>query len=147
MNCYAIPIKEKNLKKIGNKIIISLSKNGNISKYRIIGNLIFLECTNQIDDGLIEGKEVFDSMISSSDEEDIYNSIRKLVKNKKETNTFAVRVIRKGNHRYDSTSLARDVAGAAFEEWKKISVNLGNPELEIFVQIINNISIIYLKYS
>tara|TARA_B100001750_G_scaffold225787_1_gene217915 strand:+ start:372 stop:812 length:441 start_codon:yes stop_codon:yes gene_type:complete len=146
MNCYAIPIKEKNLKKIGNEIILSLSKNGNIAKYRIIGNLIFLECTNQIDD-LIEGKEAFDSVISSSDEEDIYNSIRKLVKNKKETNTFAVRVIRKGNHRYDSTSLARDVAGAVFKEWKKISVNLGNPELEIFVQIINNISIIYLKYS
>ena len=147
MNSYAIPIEGENLKKFGNKIILSLSKNGNISKYRIIGNLIFLECTNKIDNTLVEGKEAFDSVISSSDEEDIYNSIRKLVKNKNETKTFAVRVMRKGNHRYDSTSLARDIAGAAFDEWKNISVNLRNPELEIFVQIINNISIIYLKYS
>lgn len=146
MNSYAIPIEGKNLKNIGNRIILSLSKDGNTSKYRIIGNLIFLECTNKIN-GSVEGKEALDSVISSSDEEDIYNSIRKLVKNKKETQTFAIRVIRKGNHRYDSTSLARNVAGAAFEEWKKISVNLRNPELEIFVQIINNISIIYLKYS
>jgi adenylyl- and sulfurtransferase ThiI len=146
MNSYAIPIEGKNLKKIGNRIILSLSKDGNTSKYRIIGNLIFLECTNKIY-GSVEGKKAFDSVISSSDEDDIYNSIRKLVKSKKETQTFAIRVIRKGNHRYDSTSLARNVAGAAFEEWKKISVNLGNPELEIFVQIINNISIIYLKYS
>jgi len=146
MNSYAIPIEGKNLKNIGNRIILSLSKDGNTSKYRIIGNLIFLECTNKIN-GSVEGKKAFDSVISSSDEDDIYNSIRKLVKSKKETQTFAIRVIRKGNHRYDSTSLARNVAGAAFEEWKKISVNLGNPELEIFVQIINNISIIYLKYS
>ena len=70
-----------------------------------------------------------------------------MIKGKKEVNTFAIQVKRKGEHPYNSTSLARDVAGSVFEEWKRISVDLDNPELEIIVQIVNNISIIYLKYT
>ena len=147
MNSYAIPIQGKNLKQIGNKIILSLAENGNISKYRVVGNIIFLECTDQISKGIIEGKNVFDSVLSSSNQYEIYYSIRKLIKEKKAVSTFAVRVTRKGEHPYDSTSLARDVAGSVFEEWKRITVSLDKPELEIIVQIINNVGIIYMKYT
>ena len=48
------------------------------------------------------------------------------------------------NSLYTSTELAKEVAGAPFEKWPKIKVNLDNPDLEINVQIINNRSIIYL---
>lgn len=147
MNSYAIPVQGKNLKKIGNRIVLSLTREGNISKYRIFGNIIFLECTEKIKGEAIFGKRVFDAIKSSSNQDDIYNSIKEIIKGKKEVSTFAVRVLRKGEHSYDSTSLARDVAGPAFNEWKNIAVHLDNPKLEIIIQIINNISIIYLKYT
>ena len=147
MNSYAILGQEKNLKKVGNEIVLSLAKNDNISKYRIIGNIIFLDCINKINNEKIIGKKPFKAIMSSSNQDDIYNSIKALIKGKKEVNSFAIRVLRKGEHSYDSTSLARDVAGAAFDEWKNISVSLDDPELEIVVQIINNIGIIYLKYT
>ena len=63
------------------------------------------------------------------------------------TKNFAIKVDRKGSHEYDSTELARNVAGAVFDKWPNISVDLDSPELEICVQIINNKCIIYLKYS
>ena len=70
-----------------------------------------------------------------------------LVENAIPTKNFAIRVDRKGNHDYDSTELASNVAGAVFDKWPDISVDLNSPELEICVQIINNKCIIYLKYS
>ena len=147
MNSYAILGQGKNLKKVGNEIVLSLAKNNNISKYRIIGNIIFLECMNKVNSERILGKRTFNAIISSSSQDDIYNSIKALIKGKKEVGNFAIRVLRKGEHSYDSTGLARDIAGAAFDVWKNISVNLDEPELEIVVQIINKIGIIYLKYK
>jgi len=59
--------------------------------------------------------------------------------------SFAIKVDRKGEHKYTSTELAKEVAGAPFEKWPSIKVDLDTPELEINVQIINNRSIIYLR--
>ena len=56
-----------------------------------------------------------------------------------------MKVARKGEHKYSSTELAKQVAGAAFEEWPNVKVNLDKPSLEINIQIINNRSIIYLR--
>ncbi len=147
MHTYTLLVGDKNLKKIGDSIITTLTENGNLSKYRIIGNLILLDCTKKIKRKLIGKTEALESTISSSAKKEIYESIKSLIKSKKELGSFAVRVTRKGSHPYNSTNLARDVAGAVFEEWKEITVDLSNPELEIFVQIINNISVIYLKYA
>ena len=84
---------------------------------------------------------------TSSKENEIYESIKMLVERTTPTKNFAIRVDRKGNHDYDSTELASNVAGAVFDKWPDISVDLNSPELEICVQIINNKCIIYLKYS
>ena len=70
-----------------------------------------------------------------------------LIGKEQQTKRFAIRVSRKGTHNYSSTELARIVAGAVFDEWPDIKVDLNSPELEIFVQIINNMSVIYLKHS
>ena len=90
---------------------------------------------------------MYRSAISSSRKEDIYKKIRYLIGREQRTKKFAIRVSRKGTHHYNSTELARTVAGAVFDEWPDIKVDLNSPELEIFVQIINNMSVIYLKHS
>ena len=84
---------------------------------------------------------------TSSKENEIYESIKMLIQHAILPKNFAIRVDRKGNHDYDSTELARNVAGAVFDKWPDINVDLNSPELEICVQIINNKCIIYLKYS
>ena len=61
----------------------------------------------------------------------------------KEVKSFAIRVNRKGEHKYSSTELAREVASAVFEIWPKTKVDLSNPEREFNVEIINNRSLIY----
>ena len=83
--------------------------------------------------------------MSNEKEDEIFHNIKTIIKNVKEPTTFAVSVQRKGDQKYSSTELARNVAGAAFEIWPKIKVNLKKPQLKINIEIINNRSIIYLR--
>ena len=57
--------------------------------------------------------------------------------------SFAIKVDRKGEHKYNSTEIARNLAGAAFEKWEDVNVKLKKPSLMICVQIINNRSVVY----
>ena len=135
----------KNLKQIGDKIILNLIEKGLETKYRVLGNYIFLETKGNIDrEGIVEAK-IYSGKISTSKKEDIFEEIRKLISILDEPGNFAIKVNRNGEHKYTSTELAKEVAGAPFEKWPKIKVNLDNPDLEINVQIINNRSIIYLR--
>ena len=148
MNCYAIVNNgNQSLKGLGDKIIISLSKQKIFAKYRIFGRIITLECEQELANDILNSKHLYPCIFTSSKENDIYESIRILIENTIIAKNFAIRVDRKGNHDYDSTELARNVAGAVFDKWPYISVDLDSPELEICVQIINNKCIIYLKYS
>ena len=147
MNCYAIVNNgNQSLKGIGDKIIISLSKRKIFAKYRVFGRIIALESEQELSN-VILGKHLYPYIFTSSKENEIYESIKMLVEYAIPTKNFAIRVDRKGNHDYDSTELARNVAGAVFDKWPNISVDLDSPELEMCVQIINNKCIIYLKYS
>ena len=76
--------------------------------------------------------------MSTEKKKDIFKTIKKLINDIEEPANFAVKVSRKGEHRFTSTDLARDLAAAAFERWPNIKVNLNEPSLEINVQIINN---------
>ena len=148
MNCYAILNNgNKSLKRLGDKIIISLSRQKIFAKYRILGRIIALESEQELSEVILNGKHMYPCTFTSSKENEIYESIKMLVENAIPTKNFAMRVDRKGEHDYDSTELARNVAGAVFDKWPNISVNLNSPELEICVQIINNKCLIYLKYS
>ena len=148
MNCYAI-VKNgnQNLKRLGDKIILSLSKLKIFTKYKIFGRIIVLQSEQKLSDAILNDKHVYPCVFTSSKENDIYESIKMLIKNAISTKNFAIKVDRKGSQEYNSTELARNVAGAVFEKWPNISVDLDSPELEICVQIINNKCIIYLKYS
>ena len=135
----------KNLKQIGDKIILNLIGRGLETKYRVLGNYIFLETKESIDWEYIVKEEIYSGKISTSKKEDIFEVIKELINILDEPESFAIKVNRNGEHKYTSTELAKEVAGAPFEKWPKIKVNLDNPDLEINVQIINNRSIIYLR--
>ena len=148
MNCYAIVNNgNQSLKGLGDKIIISLSKQKIFAKYRVFGRIIVLESEQELSDVILNRKHLYPCIFTGSKEHEIYESIKMLVENAIPTKNFAIRVDRKGNHDYDSTELARSVAGAVFDKWPDVSVDLDSPELKICVQIINNKCIIYLKYS
>ena len=148
MNCYAIVNNgNQSLKGLGDKIIISLSKQKIFAKYRVFGRIIVLESEQELSDVILNSKHLYPCIFTGSKEHEIYESIKMLVENAIPTKNFAIRVDRKGNHDYDSTELARSVAGAVFDKWPDVNVDLDSPELKICVQIINNKCIIYLKYS
>jgi adenylyl- and sulfurtransferase ThiI len=136
---------KKNLIPFGDKIILDLLKNRIIAKYCTFGKNIFLESFHKINKSIISKYDMYMAIMSSEKEENIFQSIKKLIENIDEPTNFAVNVQRKGDQKYSSIELARNVAGAAFEIWPEIKVNLEKPQLEINIEIINNRSIIYLR--
>ena len=148
MYCYAILIERNgNQKKSGDELILYLSERKIFAKYRIFGKIVVLESKTDLKKTISDDIIMYRSALSSSKKEDIYEKIRYLIGREQRTKKFAIRVSRKGTHHYSSTELARTVAGAVFDEWPNIKVDLNSPELEIFVQIINNMSVVYLKHS
>ena len=136
---------KKNLIPFGDKIILDLLENKIIAKYSTFGRNIFLESFHKINKTIITKYNMYTAIMSSEKEENIFQSIKKLIENVDEPTNFAVNVQRKGDQKYSSTELARNVAGAAFEIWPEIKVNLEKPQLKINIEIINNRSIIYLR--
>ena len=135
----------KNLKQIGDKTILNLIKKDIKTKYKIIGNYIFLETKEDLIYNNIIKQEIHRGKLTTSKKEDIFDEIKELINMVDKPESFAIKVDRKGEHKYTSTELAKEVAGAPFEKWPSIKVDLDTPELEINVQIINNRSIIYLR--
>ncbi len=145
MQGFAISnLSNKNLKQKANKIVLDLFKTGINVKYRIFGKFIYLESKDKIPQNYSEIK-LYHAKLSTDKKEDIFKSICDLIDGKKEPTNFAIKVNRRGEHKYTSTELAKEVADAAFEEWPNVKVNLDKPSLEINIQIINNRSIIYLR--
>ena len=136
---------KKNLIPFGDKIILDLLEKGIIAKYSTFGKNIFLESSHKINKSIISKYDMYSAIMCTEKEKNIFQNIKKLIENVDEPTNFAVIVQRKGDQNYSSTELARNVAGAAFEIWPKIKVNLKKPQLEINVEIINNRTIIYLR--
>lgn len=131
----------KSLRKFGDKIIIGLCEEEIISKYNTFGKKIFLETQSP----LPKDRNYTPASMTTSEEKDIYSNINILIKRIKETKSFSIKVTRKGDHKYTSTGLARNVAGAVFDNWPNIKVDLKKPKLEVVIQIINNRSLIYIR--
>ena len=134
----------KNIKQKANRIILDLFEIGIKTKYKILGKYIYIESKDKITQKH-QDETIYYAKLSTDKKDDIFSSIKVLIKDTKEPESFAVKVARKGEHKYSSTELAKEVAGAAFEEWPTVNVNLDSPTLEINIQIINNRSIIYLR--
>ncbi len=134
-----------NTKRFGDKLILNLYKENIISKYQMFGRKIFLETTGEFDRKLKNRFSISPATMTSSEQKKIYSNITKVINQVNEPENFAIKVIRKGEHKYTSTNLARNVAGAVFDKWPKIKVNLEKPQLEVVIQIINNRSLIYIR--
>lgn len=137
-------ISKNNLKQKGDKIILNLFDKGISAKYKIFGKFIYLETKDQIQSKNLK-LEYYNASLSTDKKDEIFNTIANLIETTKEPPNFAIKVNRRGEHKYTSTDLAREVAGAVFDKWPNIKVNLGKPSLEVNIQIINNRSIIYLR--
>ena len=57
MNCYAIVNNgNQSLKGLGDKIIVSLSRQKIFAKYRVFGRIIVLECEQELSDAILNNK-------------------------------------------------------------------------------------------
>ena len=97
MNCYAIVNNgNQSLKRLGDKILISLLKQKIFAKYIVFGRIIVLESEQELSDVILNSKHLCPCIFTSSKEHDIYESIILLVENAIPTKNFAVRVDTKG---------------------------------------------------
>ena len=73
MNCYAIvKNRNQNLKGLGDKIILSLSKQKIFAKYRVFGRIITLESEQELSETILNNNCVYPCIFSSSKENEIY---------------------------------------------------------------------------
>lgn len=144
MNNYvSVNIPKRSLKKIGRKITLEQIENhDNLSKYLIINKYLYITSMNKINK---EEYKLYDAELCESKNEIMYNKIKNILPKENESNTFAINVNRKGEHKFTSTELARDLAGAVFEVYPDISVDLDNPKLIVHVKVLNNKCLIYTE--
>ena len=71
--------------------------------------------------------------------------VKNVIPLKLEIETFAIKVERKGEHRFTSTELARELAGSVFELFPKVKVDLKNPNLKVHIKVLNNKCLIYME--
>ena len=144
MNNYvSVNIPKGSLKKIGKKITLEQMENhDNLSKYLIINKYLYITSMNKINK---EEYKLYDAELCESKNEIMYNKIKNILPKENESNTFAINVNRKGEHKFTSTGLARDLAGAVFDVYPDINVDLDNPKLIVHVKVLNNKCLIYTE--
>ena len=144
MNNYvSLNIPRRSLKKIGRKITLEqIEKYDNLSKYLIINKYLYITSMNKINK---EEYKLYDAELCESKNEIMYNKIKNILPKENENKTFAINVNRKGEHKFTSTELARDLAGAVFDVYPDISVDLDNPKLIVHVKVLNNKCLIYTE--
>ena len=144
MNNYvSLNIPRRSLKKIGRKITLEqIEKYDNLSKYLIINKYLYITSIKKINK---EEYQLYDAELCESINEIMYNKIKNILPKENENKTFAINVNRKGEHKFTSTELARDLAGAVFDVYPDISVDLDNPKLIVHVKVLNNKCLIYTE--
>jgi len=144
MNNYvSVNIPKRSLKNIGRKITLEQIENhDNLSKYLIINKYLYITSMNKINK---EEYKLYDAELCESKNEIMYNKIKNILPKENKSNTFAINVNRKGEHKFTSTELARDLAGAVFDVYPDISVDLDNPKLIVHVKVLNNKCLIYTE--
>ena len=134
----------RNIKQKGDKLILNLFNEDILAKYIILGKYICIMTNDILNKSIIDKYQLYSARLTNSTETEIYKNISSLIKTLVKPITFAIKVVRKGEHKYNSTELAKKVAGAVFDKWPNIKVNLKEPKMEICVQIINNKSVVYI---
>ncbi len=146
INYVSVDIPKKSLKKIGRKIVLKLFEENNIlCKYRILNKYLYLNSIDLISENFKDKYGLIEAELCESNIEQIYKKIKNLIREEKKIQTFAIKVERKGEHKFTSTELAKELAGSVFDLLPKIKVDLGSPELKVNVKVLNNKCLIYTE--
>jgi len=144
MNNYVlINIPKRSLKKLGRKIVLEqIQKFDNLSKYQIINKYLYLTSIKKIPN---EEYNLNNAELCDTNKDLIYQKIKKILPKETNNKTFAISVERKGEHKFTSTDLARELAGSVFDIYPDISVDLDKPNLIIHVKVLSNKCLIYTE--
>ena len=147
MNNYVLVHKSrKNLKKIGRKIVLELYNNENIlSKYQIFSKYLYITSVEAAPEEVKLKYKLIRAKLCETKIESIYDNIKNLISSEDNIQTFAIKVERKGEHKFTSTELARELAGSVFELFPDVSVDLTNAKFKIYVKVLNNKSLLYTE--
>ena len=147
MNNYVLVHKSrKNLKKIGRKIVLELFNNENIlSKYQILNKYLYITSVEAAPEEVKLKYKLIKAKLCETKIETIYDNIKNLISSEDNIQTFAIKVERKGEHKFTSTELARELAGSVFELFPDVSVDLTNAKFKVYVKVLNNKSLIYTE--
>ena len=148
INYISSDISKKSLKKVGRKIVLELfEKNKILSKYQIFNKYLFLTSMEYISDDFKAKYKLIEAGLCDTNVENIYQNIKNIVPAELEIETFAIKVERKGEHRFTSTELARQLAGSVFELFPKVKVDLKNPNLKVHIKVLNNKCLLYMEIT
>ena len=144
MNNYILlNIPKRNLKRLGRKIVLEQTqKYDNLSKYQIINKYLYLTSIKKIPN---EEYNLNEAELCDANKDLIYQKIKKILPKETKNKTFAISVERKGEHKFTSTDLARELAGSVFDIYPDISVDLDKPNLIIHVKVLSNKCLIYTE--
>ena len=146
INYISTEIPNKSLKRVGRKIVLELFKNnGILSKYQIFNKYLYLNSMESISDDFKAKYKLIEAMLCDTNVENIYQNVKNIVPSKLDIETFAIKVERKGEHRFTSTELAREIAGSVFELFPKVKVDLENPNLKVHIKILSNKCLLYME--
>ena len=133
---------------MGRKIVLELfEKNKILSKYQIFNKYLFLTSMEYISDDFKAKYKLIEAGLCDTNVENIYQNIKNIVPAELEIETFAIKVERKGEHRFTSTELARQLAGSVFELFPKVKVDLKNPNLKVHIKVFNNKCLLYMEIT
>tara|TARA_B100000941_G_scaffold140688_1_gene99685 strand:+ start:260 stop:709 length:450 start_codon:yes stop_codon:yes gene_type:complete len=146
INYISSNISKKSLKNIGRKIVLELfEKNKILSKYQIFNKYLFLTSMEYISDDFKAKYKLIEANLCNTNVENIYQNVKNIIPAELDIETFAIKVERKGEHRFTSTELARQLAGSVFELFPNLKVDLENPNLKVHIKVLNNICLIYVE--
>ena len=146
INYISSNISKKSLKRVGRKIVLELfEKNKILSKYQIFNKYLFLSSMEYISDNLKAKYKLIEASVCDTNIENIYQNVKNIIPAELDIETFAIKVERKGEHRFTSTELARRLAGSVFELFPNLKVDLKNPNLKVHIKVLNNICLIYVE--
>ena len=102
MNNYVtVNIPKRSLKKIGRKIILEqIDKYDNLAKYLIINQYLYITSIKKINR---DEYNLSDAELCEAKNELMYNKIRNILPKENENKTFAIKVDRRGEHKFTST--------------------------------------------
>ena len=146
INYISTKIPNKSLKRVARKIVLELFENNKIlSKYQIFNKYLYLNSMEAISDDFKAKYNLIEARLCDANVENIYQNVKNIIPSKLEIETFAIKVERKGEHRFTSTGLARELAGSVFELFPKVKVNLKNPDLKVHIKVLNNKCLMYME--